>query len=306
MIGNRSYAFLTGLFVLTLTGAVLLFAWWMSGGQTQRVAYTVVTDSEVTGLSDASPVFYRGVRAGRVLGIRFNPDDMREILIDIEADASLPITQGTWASLRPQGLTGLSQLVLHDEGTDPEPLTTTAGDPAQIPMRPGMLESLLESGETVLANVERVSEGLGMLVSEENLLLIGAILANVEAATAGLGDLDEKFAPFLAGLPELSDEALRLLRELRALADGLQALPPELIALIEDVRELSAEGQDLGGELRGEVTPALRSTLEELAATAAEMRRLARHLQQEPQSILHGPARPAPGPGERGHQEEAP
>lgn len=300
-MGNRSHALLTGIFVLLLGSAVTLVAWWMSGGQTQRLPYTVVSTLEVAGLNEASPVAYRGVRAGTVVGIRFNPEDVREILIDIEIDASLPITQGTWASLRMQGVTGLSQLALHDEGSDPRPLLSSADDPGRIPMRAGLIDRLTGRGEDILATVERIGGNLEQLLSSDNVERVGSILANIDQASARLQDFDRQLEPLLAGLPELSDEALALLQELRLLASGLEPLPGQLSDVAAEAQLLAQTGQRLGDELGSELTPALARALDELTATGVELQRLARRLQEQPQSLIRGAPRGTPGPGEAGH-----
>lgn len=306
-MGNRTYALLTGLFVMLLGSTVALVAWWMSGGETERVPYTVVSTMEVAGLNEASPVSYRGVRAGTVTGIRFNPEDIREILIDIEVDAGLAVSQGTWATLRMQGITGLSQLALHDDGEQPEPLPTSAEQPGRIPMRQGLLDRLAGRGESILESVERLGASLEQLTSPDNVDRVANILANVEIATERLKDFDERLEPLLDDLPELSDEALALLVELRALTAGLSSLPEQFEALTRDAGQLAATGQRIGTDLYEDVTPALTRALNELAATGVELQRLARQLEAQPQSLLHGRQRPAPGPGEPGfrpHDED--
>lgn len=303
-MGNRTYALLTGLFILALGTAIGMVAWWMSGGQTQRVPYVVVSTIEVSGLNDASVVFYRGVRAGRVLAIRFNPDDVREILIDIEVDAELPITAGSWATLRPQGVTGLAQLALHDDGADPVRLATSSSDPARIPMRPGVLQRLTDGGDEVLGTLERLGSSLEDLFSDDNVRRVGSILENVEETTQRLKAFDRRLDPMVEGLPRLTDEAVKLLDELRTLVRGLEVLPSELEGLTRDARELSTTGRRIGEELHAELTPALAAALSELSQTGIEIQRLARRLQEQPQSLFHGPQLSPPGPGEPGYRKE--
>lgn len=301
-MGNRSYALLTGLFVILLGSTVALVAWWMSGGETERVPYTVVSTMEISGLNESSPVVYRGVRAGTVSAIRFNPADMREILIDIEVDATLMITEGTWATLRMQGITGLSQLSLHDEGEDPKSLRSSAENPGRIPMRPGLLDRLADRSEDILGRVDRIGASLEQLTSTDNVERVSNILVNVEVASERLKAFDKRLDPVLEGLPELSGEALALLVELRAMTADLRTLPEQLKTLTRDAGQLAATGQRIGTDLHEEVTPALTRALEELAATGVALQRLARQLQDQPQSLLQGPQRPTPGPGEPGYR----
>lgn len=300
-MGNRTYALLTGLFIILLGSAVAVVAWWMSGGQTQRLPYTVVSTMEIAGLNESSPVSYRGVRAGTVTDIRFNPEDIREILIDIELDATLPVSRGTWATLRMQGITGLSQLALHDDGDDLQPLVTSADDPGRIPMRAGLLDRLASRGEDILGSVERLGASLERLTSTDNIDRVGTILANVEVASERLKDFDRRLEPVLDGLPPLTEEALALLAELRELTKGLQALPEQFESLTRDASALTATGQRIGNDFHEQLTPALTRALDELAATGIELQRLTRKLQNQPQILLHGPQRRAPGPGESGY-----
>ena len=301
-MGNRTYALFTGLFIILLGSTVAVVAWWMSGGETERLPYTVVSSMEIAGLSESSPVSYRGARAGTVTSIRFNPEDMREIFIDIKVDASLAISHGTWATLRMQGITGLSQLALHDEGEQPEPLATSYEEPGRIPMRAGLLDRLTHRGEDILDSIGHIGAQVERLTSTDNIDRVRNILANVEVASERLKDFDQRLDPILDGLPTLTDEALALLVDLRAMTAELQTLPKQFESLTRDARALSVTGQRIGAALHEDVTPALTRALDELAATGVELQRLARQLQEQPQSLLHGPQRSEPGPGEPGYR----
>ncbi len=302
-MGNRAYALLTGLFVIVLGFAIFVIAWWLAGVPAERVPYEVVSREEVTGLNESSQLLYRGVPAGRVERIRFNPDDFREILIRVAVDEVIPVTRGTYATLRVRGVTGLVQLVLHDEGDDPELLPTSTEEPGRIPMKAGLVDRLTDQGEAVLGNVESLTENLAKLLDEENVRLIGGILHNMEAATAGFEDLDQQLEPFFAVLPQVADETVRLLQDLQTLTAGMQTIPPELTALIDDARALMEIGQRIGEDLERTAAPELERTLRELAETGRELQRLARQLADQPESLFRGPRQPPPGPGEPGYQE---
>jgi phospholipid/cholesterol/gamma-HCH transport system substrate-binding protein len=305
-MGNRAYALLTGAFIVVLGAAIAGVTWWMSGGEAPHDAYVVVARSEVTGLKEASPVLYRGVGAGRVEAIRFNPDDFQEIFIRIAVREDLPVTEGTYATLRPQGITGLSQLILHDDGSEPERLSRDGERPPRIPLEPGVLDTLTGSGTRIIDDVEALVGKLNALLSERNRERVGNLLENLETASGRLGTLEERVADVLATVPETTASAERTLAEVRELAVGLQELPGQLETLAGNANALMTTGRSLGQRVSTDLAPRMDRALEELATAGRELQRTARLLQTHPDSLLRGrPPRP-PGPGERGYEPSRP
>ena len=131
---NRAHALAAGLFAIALGAATLLAVWWFSSQHQDVDTYHLVADGNVSGLSPQAQVRYRGMRAGRVTNIRLNPENPREILVDIEVESDIPVTRGTHASLGSQGVTGMSYVQLDDQGHDTTPL-----EPGErIALNPGL------------------------------------------------------------------------------------------------------------------------------------------------------------------------
>src|SRR5689334_8129805 len=105
---NRAYAFAAGLFTLLLGAALVGVALWFSGETYEKVYYVLESPSPVTGLFEQAGVRFRGVDVGKVTEIKFDPNNKRLILIEIGIEAGTPVTRGTYAEIRPQGVTGLS------------------------------------------------------------------------------------------------------------------------------------------------------------------------------------------------------
>jgi phospholipid/cholesterol/gamma-HCH transport system substrate-binding protein len=80
---NRSHALLAGLFTIVLAASLVVAAAWLGGREGPRVPYVIVSKVGVGGLNREAAVRYRGVEVGRVESIRFDPEDRRQILIDI-------------------------------------------------------------------------------------------------------------------------------------------------------------------------------------------------------------------------------
>ncbi len=301
-MGNRSYALITGLFVITLGTVIAVTGYWLSDTGIQRVPYVVVAYGNLSGLNESSPVFYRGVAAGHVESIRFNPDDAREILITLRINGEIPITRGTYATLRPQGITGLSQLELSDSGDNPEPLASSETDPPRIPMQPGLLDKITRSGESVLLNIDRLAVNLNELL-ETNRDHFETIIRNIETATARADVLGERLDAALQTVPEIGSDLQTLIIKTTRLTEQFSAFLPRLHEIVDSTQALAAAGVDIGDRLHDTTIPRFNHTLDEMAATGRQLQLLIRDIQNHPQSLLLGPSPVPPGPGEPGYKE---
>lgn len=306
---DRSYALFTGLFILVLATAIGAAGWWLADTDTQRRPYRLVTEHSVSGLSDASRVYFRGVRAGRVEEVHVAPDG--EIRVRIEVDRDIPITHGTRAVLRSPGLTSISHVELDDSGEDPRALETDASDPAVIPLGRGLLDRVSDSGEAVMGDLERITGRLEHLLSDANIGHVGAILDNMETISANMIDMQQQASATLEELPQLTRDASHALQRIDALtADlgeltaGLGAIPPRLEAMSADVSAFARDGSRFTGRMERELMPRLIRTLEDVGHAADDLSRLSRQLEERPQDLLHGRQVPLPGPGERGYRTE--
>ena len=111
-----------------------LVAIWIGRDRTQLQPYEIVSATAVSGLNSQSTVRYQGVQVGSAA---LNPDKPGQVRIRIGVAPSTPITESTWAELGVQGVTGLANVELRDDGSSLRRLTSTAAEPAAIPLRPG-------------------------------------------------------------------------------------------------------------------------------------------------------------------------
>ena len=288
-MNNRAYALLTGLFVLSLTAAIVFVGVWMSGSHVQTRPYIVVTTGNVIGLQPQSPVLFRGIASGTVDKIRFDPADSRNILIYLDIDKDVPVTGNTYATLRLQGITGLSQLELDDAaGPLPsQPLPTSADTPGRILMRPSLLDRLSDSGEALTAQLDQLVAGLNDLLDTGNREHIKSLLAQADASSAMLVKLETDLDETAARLPALSKQSQAAMTEVERAAENVDVLS-------QNLNRLAGSGRATG--------PQLDAALAEITQAAADIHRLSENLRADPQQLLLGPALPAPGPGEQGYK----
>lgn len=295
-MNNRAYALMTGVFLLALTAAIVAAAVWMGGSHSLTRPFLVVTTGDVGGLQPESTIFYRGIAAGTVGHIRLDPQDPQNILIEVNVDSDIPVTHGTFARLKLQGITGQSLLELdYDPNAGAEPLPTSAAAPTRIPMRPSLLDTLSDSGEQLALQLQKLAVSLNELLDADNRGHVKHLLAQADAATEKLAQLETDLDATARKLPEWTRQSQSSFAAMEEAATNIDKLSETLN------RELATGGLDQGGN-EGTLQQ-LDSTLAQINQAAGDIHHLAQNLATDPQRLIYGPARPAPGPGEQGYKE---
>jgi len=249
----RASYLLVGAVVLALLTGLAAFSVWLVKADVDQtmVSYEIAFEGAVTGLQEGSPVRYRGVPVGRVSDIRIDPDNVEQILVDVEIERAAPVKEDTVATLQLQGVTGIAFVQLTG-GTQDSPTLRAVSERARprIASRPSALERLFESTPDLLARGLTVMDRLAAVLDERNAAALSATLANLE-----------RFTGSLAGQ---SEDIEGLVGDASGAARQVEAMSTELNALVGDVRQLTSQfEQDFDG-VGGEVT----ATMDELRTTA--------------------------------------
>lgn len=300
---KETYALLTGLFVLALGAAMVALGLFLGDYGREREVYILSTRGAVSGLNPESEVIFRGVKAGKVTSIGFDPKDPRDIFVRIEVDTGLPITRGTYATLRVQPLTGLAQVELSDTGADPEPLFTDPRQPAQIPIQPSLFDRLTGAGDDILTQVTLLTQRLNTLLGDDNQMRIAHSLEMLDQAVTGLVTLEQRLGKELDRVPVLDQRLKGALDEHATAAQAVRITADRIGQLSAHAEALVAEGKTAAQSLATRQLPEMQALLEDLRQTAASFRSLSSSLQRDPQALLLGAPSPPPGPGEDGYQE---
>jgi phospholipid/cholesterol/gamma-HCH transport system substrate-binding protein len=252
---TRAHHLVIGLFVILAIAGGLLFALWLDHSRSDRdhAHYEVFFDRSVSGLAVGNAVEYSGVRVGEVTDLRLDPADPRNVLARIRVLSHVPIRQDTQARLALASITGSMSIQLHGGTPESPRLIPDEDDPPRIVADPSPLSALLDDGEEIVSNVNRVLTRLDALLSEENTESMSQILANLEQTTANLAALGDGPSKLVAQLEALSRKATGTMAELGALTRQADNL-------------LDGHGE--------EVMVAARQTTERLARTAARLEAL--------------------------------
>jgi phospholipid/cholesterol/gamma-HCH transport system substrate-binding protein len=302
-MGRNNHALMTGLFLLVLVTATTIGIFWIGNFEEQRNLYVISTRESVSGLNPESTVFFRGINVGKVINVKFDPEDSGTILVPIEIDKQVVLTKGVYATLKLKGVTGLTQIELEDAGNITTPLKPGDDPRTRIPLLPSLTDKLMNSGEELLKKADYLMMRLSYLLNDENSKNIGSILSNLKSFSDKLTSLQQSVDTALSGIPALSTNAHNTLTNINALTNDLKGLTREVKTLSIKANKLADTSKTASTLLAETTLPKVHELLAELQSAADQISRVATLLENDPQALLLGPSRPAPGPGEPGYKE---
>lgn len=307
---NRSHALLAGLFVVLLAVAAALTAIWLGRKDVTYEPYVLVSKYPVAGLSVQSQVRYQGMAVGQVQGLSIDQDQPGTIRVQIGVLPDTPITKSTWAEVATQGVTGISNIDLRDDGHAPERVRSSAADPYEIPVRPGFFLKLQTAGVGMLEDGEEVLDDLRKFVTEENAKRFSGLLDNAEQLSNNLNESIVKLKPTLEALPGVIaklDQTLARFDQFGSDLTGLTQSAQKTIDYLNSptgpltlATQSLAQLQRSAAQLQSSTLPEINRMIEDISAASRSFTGAARLFEQSPESVLFGPPPAKPGPGEPG------
>jgi phospholipid/cholesterol/gamma-HCH transport system substrate-binding protein len=285
---TRSNYVMVGAVTLAMLAGLLLFTVWIAGlSNKQTKCYDIYFAQGVSGLNKGSNVSFSGVPVGQVEQISLLPNRPEFVWVRIEVDEETPVLQGTTAQIKGVGFTGVSEIQLDGAVKGARPITQVGpqGCPV-IPASSGGLGALLNSAPELIDRIQRLTERLTELLSDENQNAISDILENVERTT----DVLAKRAPDLA---DAMADARIAVRQAGQAADRVSVLADSTNALVieqgrpaaEDLRKAIAAVERSASNLDAMISDA-RPGLQNLSkSTLPEANRLIRDMRELSQAL---------------------
>lgn len=302
---NRAHALAAGIFTILLGIAAAIAIWWLGQTEERTTTYVLETRRSVTGLNLQATVRYRGIRAGKVEAIEPDEKDPRVILVRISVDSRYKLTKGSSAELGYQGVTGLAYVQIEDDGSTPELLNGSNGEPARIALKPNLLDTLGDKAGDIVGQISTVSLRLGKLLDDKNVQNLSRTIDNVAQASDGLRELPKVLAAMREALSETNMKALRqILAHVEKTAGEGAPLAAEMRDLVKTMGGLAKRVEQVAGgagdEFAGTTLPKANALMDELSASSRQLGRVLDRLEGDPQMLLFGREAAAPGPGEAG------
>jgi phospholipid/cholesterol/gamma-HCH transport system substrate-binding protein len=264
---------LVGLVILTLVGALIATALWLSVGFEKKPfnTYAVYIRETVSGLNEDAAVKYNGVKVGNVRKIKLNLRDPRQVQILLNIEAGTPITNSTYATLISQGITGVSYVGLAASSSDLTPLEKLPDQPYPIiPAKPSLFNQFDKALSNVSNNVNKVTERIQQVLDDEN--------------TAN-------FKKILENMTKFSGELTTTIHKVNGMAVDIGAAGVQ----VQDSMRL---GKNTINQISQDLVPSASALLRRLNIIAGNLEVITNTMKQNPAVIIRGSKPPQRGPGE--------
>lgn len=309
---NANYA-LVGLSTLILTVALAVFVVWLARFRlnAEYDLYDVVFQGPVRGLNDGGEVHFNGIKVGEVTKIALDKFNPRNVIARVRVTEDVPIRVDSYATLEPQGITGLNYVQI-TAGTGTRPLLKDADQPRcerlglgrdcipVIRSQRSAISDLLEGGGTVLTRTIEALDRVNRVLSDQNIKTFSAALSDAQAVTAELRERKAIITDAQAALQRIEEatgEIAALSRSTRNVIDGDGARAVKNLAdAAEEGRAAAKEARSMISRLQGPTSdfasnglPQATNALIQLQSAAEALERLVNDIQSSPTGTLGKP-----------------
>ncbi|AUR50805.1 MlaD family protein [Aquella oligotrophica] len=301
MKNNRLYLTVGSFVVVGFAIIIGIWLWFSTSKRQAYDTYQVVFHEPVDGVTTNSVVKYNGVEVGKVFSIDLDRNDPHNIMVRINVNQGLPITTTTYATIKGQGITGMSFINLglnkNESFTvikphDSEPYPT-------IPSKPSLLYSLSEQAQSVTGNIKDISVDIKQMLNESNLVHINRIVKNLDVLTAALagqaGNIDKTMNQINEVLINFNTNAKNMngaILELTDLSKSLKKNSDSLDNVLDTFQNNTLRS------INTVLLPNLNQTVTNMSRTSSQVDELMRTINQNPTVLIRGKAPAQPGPGE--------
>ena len=280
---TRSNYVLVGAVTLAMLAGLLFFTVWLAGlSAKQTKCYDIYFAQGVGGLNRGSTVSFSGVPVGQITDISLLPERPEFVWVRIEIDEQTPVLQGTTAEIRGVGFTGVSEIQLSGavRGSPPIAQVGPQGCPV-IPASAGGLGALLNSAPELIDRIQRLTERLTELLSDENQDAISDILANVRDTTTVLRQRAPEMADAISDARVAARNAGVAAQRVAELTESTnQLVEQEGRPAAQDLRRAIAAVEQAATNLDGMVADARPGVQNFSKSTLPEVNRLVRDLRE--------------------------
>ncbi len=273
---------IVGAFVLGLGAVLIAVVLWLGSGGAWKKDYDLywaIEVESVAGLNLNAPVKYNGVEVGKVRHIDLDHVNPQRVTLTFAIEQGTPIKEDTIATLKTQGLTGITYVDLSG-GTQNSPQLVAVA-PNKYPLiqtKPSLSARLENVLTSVLGKLDNTTNNINALLSPQNQTAFKDILGNTAQATAKLGPLIDRLGRSADSVGKMGTDLSNAGASASKAADGLGT----------GVKRLSTE-----------TLPEIEHLLGELGTLSASLRRLSEQTTREPSGLLFGRTPVPNGPGEQ-------
>jgi phospholipid/cholesterol/gamma-HCH transport system substrate-binding protein len=297
---NANYA-LVGASTLILFMGLLVFVVWLakwSFSQDYDI-YDILFVGPVRGLQQGGEVHFNGIKVGEVTKIELDKSDPNRVIARARVTSDVPIKTDSYATLEPQGITGVNYVQI-TAGSPAKPLlkeTVRAGQVPVIRSQRSALSDLLEGGGTVLTRTIEALDRINRVLSDDNVKTFSAALTDIQAVTAEVRERKAILADAQKALQSI-DATAQKFGDLSTSAQGL--VDGDGRKSLKDIGEAAAEIKAAAKDTRGMISrldgptsdfattglPQLSQAIVTLQSAAESLDRLVGEVEQNPRGVV--------------------
>lgn len=300
-----------GLTTLILTVALGVFVIWLGRLSFARDfdLYDIVFQGPVRGISEGGEVHFNGIKVGEVTKISLDKVNPQNVIARVRITEDVPIRADSYATLEPQGITGLNYVQI------------TAGTPTRALLKDvaaasceklggecvpilgsqrSTIADLLEGGGTVLTRTIEALNQVNKVLSDQNVAAVTATLADIRAVTAELNARKTLIADAQSALQKIDTataEVTLLVQSTRGVMDGdgkravrnVADAAAETAAAAKEARVMIARLQDPAANFANTGLPQVTAAVVQLQAAAESLERLVNEVEASPGGALAKP-----------------
>ena len=280
---TRSNYVMVGAVTVALLAGTLLFIVWLAGLSNKTTkCFDIYFAQGVGGLNKGSNVSFSGVPVGTIQSISLLPNRPEFVWVRIEIDQQTPVLKGTTAQIKGVGFTGVNEIQLDGAVRGGQPITQIG--PQGCPVLPATssgLGALLNSAPELLERIQRLTERLTELLSDDNQNSIADILENIEKTSQVLADRSPEMADAIGDVRLAARNAGVAAERIGALSDSTTRLVNEEgRPAAQDLRRSIASIQEATESLNGIISDARPGVQNLTKSTLPEANRLVRDLRE--------------------------
>ncbi|MCJ9428386.1 MlaD family protein [Kordiimonas marina] len=307
---TRASYIMVGGFVLTFLAGLIAFAVWIAKVDldAEYTDYDIYFHGTVSGLYKRSVVYYLGIPVGDVRDIGLAPNDPQKVRVQVRLRSEVPVTEGAKARLDFQGLTGVAYIEINGGPPGGQPIKPVGDqERAVIPSELSPIMEVFTNAPNLVNEAIEAVVQIQKLLDDKNLSHVGHILKNTDKLSANLANGTEDLDKLVADTRTLINKASTTADKLSKLADSGNALidddGKQMVA--EAVKTLQSAQQAIGRidalvaansdnvtDFIGSSLPEITRMIIDLRATARNLSRLSKRIEQNPGAAIFGTPQP--------------
>ena len=241
---RKSPYVLIGAAMIIFLAAVAGFVIWKlrAGDRTAYAYYDILFSGDVQGLTPDSPVFYRGIRVGRVYSIKLDSrletrrttgreQQVEKIRVTVAVDWDINIRERSYAVFEKPFIAGAPfiQIVGRLDVDQVKPKRKLGELPyPEIREGASFFQATQTSAQELLTKASVAVDRINELLSPDNIRTLGDSLRHISAVTSSIAKQDSAIQATLAELPTAIAEFRKTFDKVNGLADSLNLVALEL------------------------------------------------------------------------------